>query len=91
MSFISALYHLSVKFRCFDHCIARGNDYYGWIWGTHCACGDDIPKEAHKKKESLCYMACPGDPEAKCGGNVNRMNVYHIGSPNYASASGELF
>jgi hypothetical protein len=58
---------------CSSFC--TGYQYFGTEYKTECYCGNELAAVSVSAQESDCWMKCPGDAKATCGG-TSRISVY---------------
>ncbi|KAK8088877.1 hypothetical protein PG997_003838 [Apiospora hydei] len=69
---------------CLDFCAKFR--FAGLEWSRECWCGNEINLRATKKNDTDCDMACPGDKNIACGGNL-RLSVYNSTVPSPATST----
>ncbi|KAL5005676.1 hypothetical protein ScPMuIL_016834 [Solemya velum] len=62
---------------CTNYCFDQGFAYAGVQYGSQCFCGNEYGTHG-PSPESTCNMACPGDPDVKCGSSW-KSNIYATG------------
>lgn len=59
---------------CLDFCDKY--KFAGLQWSRECWCANEINTRSTKQNDSDCNMACPGDNNVACGGNL-KLSVYN--------------
>ncbi|XP_067140473.1 xylosyltransferase oxt-like isoform X1 [Centruroides vittatus] len=65
---------------CIDKCLRFGFQFAGVQYSVECFCGNNVPSKEFKTHANKCNMACPKEPQMRCGGYLT-MNIYRTGLP----------